>query len=232
MHPGHRTRDDRPHPPAPHPASCSPALAACADDPTGTPPPEAPEPGVRVEGLYQITLTGLGGPDVQASAAPAGPALWTSPVNAGLTIELLSSGSFTEGTRGQGGHRYVNFTYRVRNGTGAPLSNLTLLPASTASTIPGTPFTSLTLFNGGGRPRRWPRRWCPRAPLRWARERSMRATDADVLQVFEESEIAAIALPAGVTGMFPYGFVVARREAPSTRTLPPSSRRRTTTPAW
>ncbi|HEX6367691.1 MAG TPA: leishmanolysin-related zinc metalloendopeptidase [Longimicrobium sp.] len=199
-------------------------LAACADDPTGSPRPE-PEPGPQVQGVYQFTLTGLGGPGVQGSAAavPGGSALALSPVNTGLRFELVSSGSFTDGVRGQGGHRYVSATYRVRNATGAPLSNLTVLPATSASTITGTPFTELTLYAGGAASPALATQIVPTGAVTLGAGTAMRATDGDVLQVFQESEIDAIALPAGITGVFPYGFVVRNAGSASTRTLPPAS---------
>ncbi|WP_420130540.1 leishmanolysin-related zinc metalloendopeptidase [Longimicrobium sp.] len=195
-------------------------LAACADDPTGTPP--APEPTPQVQGVYEFTVTGLGGPDVSASAsaAPKGPSLDLGVVDTGLSFELVSSGSFTEGTRGQGGQRYVSVTYRVRNTTGAPLTNLTFIPASSASTIPGTPFTSLTLFSGGQATPALAPNIAPTGAVSLGAGTELRATDADVLQVFTESEIAAITPPAGITGLFPYGFVT---RTPSGRTVAPST---------
>ncbi|HEX2206936.1 MAG TPA: Ig-like domain-containing protein [Longimicrobium sp.] len=201
-------------------------LSACADDPTGTPPPE-PEPGPRVEGVYQITLTGLGGPEVQGSAAPVptpgGASLSLSLVNTGLALELVSSGTFTDGPRGQGGHRYVSATYRVRNGTGAPLANLTFLPATSSATIAGTPFTALTLYNGGAANSALASQAVPTGAVTLGAGTALRAPDPDVLQVFQESEVAAIPLPAGITGVFPYGFVVRNPNSATTRTLPPAA---------
>jgi hypothetical protein len=195
-------------------------LAACADDPTGAPP--TPEPGPEVQGVYRFTLTGLDGSGVDASASPA-PSMSMSPVNSGLVFEVVSSGSFTEGARGQGGQRYVSVTYRVRNSTGAPLTNLTLIPATSATTIPGTPFTSLTLFSGAAANPSLASQIVPTGAVSLGAGTTMRATDADVLQVFQESEVAAIALPDGITGVFPYGFVVRNARSESSRTLPPAA---------
>lgn len=194
-------------------------LAACADDPTGTPPPE---PTPQVQGVYEFTVTGLGGPDVSASAsaAPEGAGLQLGVVGTGLSFELVSSGSFTEGTRDEGGQRYVTVTYRVRNATRAPLTNLTFIPASSASTLPGTPFTSLALFSGGPANPALAPMIVPTGAVSLGAGTELRATDADVLQVFQESEIAAITPPAGITGLFPYGFVT---RTPSGRVVAPST---------
>jgi hypothetical protein len=198
-------------------------LAACADDPTASPPPE---PGPQVQGVYHFTMTGLGGSEVQSSvsAAPGGPDLQLGgAVDTGLSFEVVSSGSFTEGGRGSGGHRYVSVTYRVHNGTGIPLLNLTFIPATSASTLPGTPFTSLALFNGAAANPAMATNIVPTGSVSLGAGTEMRATDADVLQVFEESEIAAITLPAGITGLFPYGFVVRTPWPPPGRLLIPSA---------
>jgi hypothetical protein len=200
------------------------ALAACADDPTGT-PVEPPPSGLVAKGVYRFTLTGIGGPNARASAAAVtgGPSLSLGPVSSGLVLELVSSGSFTDGVRGQGGQRYLSVTYRVRNATGAPLVNLTFIPATSASTIPGTPFTALTLYSGAAADPALASQLVPTGAVTLGGGTALRAPDADVLQVFEESEVAAIALPAGITGVFPYGFVVRNPGSPSSRTLPPAS---------
>jgi hypothetical protein len=199
-------------------------LAACADDPTGAPPPEpTPEPA-KVLGVYEVTLTGLGTDDVRSTAAAVGAAGGASssmtPRNSGIVLEFVTSSSFTEGTRGQGGHRYINATYRVRNSTGAPLNNLTFIPTITTATIAGTPFTSLILFNGTTADPSVAAQMVPTGAASMGAGTGMRATDVDVLQVFEEAELTPITLPAGVTGLFPYGFVVRAANSVTNRTLP------------
>ncbi|HEU4883899.1 MAG TPA: Ig-like domain-containing protein [Longimicrobium sp.] len=197
------------------------ALAACADDPTGSPPPQ---PGPHVQGVYEFTLSGIGGGDVQGSVAPVrGPSMTMSSLDSGVVFDLVSSASFTDGQRGRGGHRYISFTYRVRNATGAPLTNLTILPATTATTLAGTPFTSLKLFGGTAANPALATWIVPTGAVTLGAGTEMRALDPDVLQVFEESEVAALALPAGVTGVFPYGFVVRNPGSASSRTLPPAA---------
>ena len=198
------------------------ALAACSDDPTGAPRPEPLPEAPKVLGVYEFTLTGIGGGDVRASSAPvaAGPSFALTPRTSGVAMEVVSSGSFTEGTRGQGGHRYITVTYRIRNSTGAPVSNLTFVPATSAATIAGTPFSSFFLFNGSAADASVASQFVPTGAVSLGGGAGMRATEIDVLQVFQESEVAAMTLPAGVTGVLPYGFVVRNATSTSTRTLP------------
>jgi hypothetical protein len=199
-------------------------LAACADDPTGAPAPEPqPEPTApKVLGVYEFSITGIGTSDIRANVAPVstGPSQTLTPRTSGVGFEVVSSSSFIEGTRGQNGHRYVTVTYRVRNLTGAPVSNLTLMPSTTAATIAGTPFTSLGLFNGTAADPALASQFVPTGAPTLSPGNVMRATEVDVLQVFQESEVAAITLPAGVTGVFPYGFVVRSATSTTSRTLP------------
>lgn len=201
-------------------------LAACADDPTGAPAPEpTPQPGpVKVLGVYEITLTGMGSDQMQASAAPVaapgGASQSLTPRNTGVSLDVVSSSSFTDGARGQGGHRYINVTYRVRNTTGAPVSNLTFIPSTSATTIPGTPISSLILFNGTTAAASLATDFVPTGASSMGGGPDLRATEVDVLQAFEEAELTPITLPAGVTGLFPYGFVVRAANSTTSRTLP------------
>ncbi|WP_420128594.1 hypothetical protein [Longimicrobium sp.] len=201
------------------------ALAACADAPTVTPPPEpAPPAPPRVLGVYELTVTGLGTSEMRGSMAPARlagtPSYALTPRNTGLALEFVSSSSFTEGDRGQGGQRYINATYRVRNSTGAAVSNLTFIPSITATTIAGTPFSQLTLFNGTAAARTLASQMVPTGAVTLGGGVTMRTTEVDVLQVFQESEVAAVPLPAGVTGLMPYGFVTRGAAGGASRTLP------------
>ena len=185
-------------------------LAACADDPTATPAPQPEPKGLRVLGVYDFTVTGLGTPEARAVTAPVpgGASLSLTPVNSDLTLVPVSSTSFTEGTRDQGGHRYVTATYRVRNATGAPVKNVTFIPTLTGAAIAGTPALASRLV--------------PTGAVSLDGD-EMRATDVDVLQVFEEGEVAAVPLPAGVAGLMPYGFVVRSAGSAADRTLPPAT---------
>jgi hypothetical protein len=204
------------------------ALAACADQPTEpTIVDPEPTPAPTPVGVYEITLTGLNGADGDFTAskavpvAPAGEAsLSMTPVNTGISLETVSSTSFTEGARGQGGQRYISVTFRIRNTTGGPLTNLTAIPTNSASTIAGTPFISTLLFNGTPAAAAVAQNMVPTGAVFLGEDTRMRSQYPDVLQVFTEAEVAAIALPAGYTGIFPYGFVVRNPNTPNSRTLP------------
>src|SRR6185295_18575913 len=72
------------------------------------------------------------------------------------TIQLapLSTGSFTQGTRGTDGVRYFWATFRVRNAEAdstaydTPRQNLTFFAAVTPSTLGGSSIASLEHFDG------------------------------------------------------------------------------------
>jgi hypothetical protein len=200
------------------------ALAACVDDPTTAPTPQPPPvEKPKVMGVYEFTLTGIGTPDAQASVspvAPGGASFALTPRNTGLALETVSSSSFTEGTRGQGGHRYINVTFRIRNSTGAPVSNLTFIPSMSNVTIAGTPFVALIQFNGTFADPAVASAMVPTGALTMGAGNGIRASDVDVLQVFQESELTGISVPPGVTGLMPYGFVTRSINSSSSRTLP------------
>lgn len=199
-------------------------LAACTDQPSG--PGPGPEPGppaapLPALGVYRFTLAGINGVRPPGSAQlspPAAPVLALSPVSGSLEYELVTQSSFVEGTRDAGGHRYFTFTYRVRNATGAPVSNVTLVPVMTSETMPGTAITSLTLFDGSPADPTLAPRVVPTGAVGMGEDLEMRALHVDVLQAFEEAELPA--LPAGVDDALPYGFVVRNPATPGSRTLP------------
>lgn len=203
------------------------ALAACADQPTEAPLEPEPKPSAPLPlGVFEIQITGAngsGGDELRASKAipvPFGPSLSMSAVNSGIALEVLSSASFTDGTRGQGGQRYISVTYRVRNTTGAPLGNVTFIPSTSASTISGSPFNSLLLFNNTAASASLATQIVPTGAAFVGEDGRMRTRFPDVLQAFTEAEVAAIPLPAGVTGLFPYGFVASNPKSASDRTIP------------
>lgn len=204
------------------------ALAACADTPTDprVDPDPKPKPVPLPLGVFEIQLTGMdgsGGDAFSASKAvalPGGPSSAMSTVPSGISLEVVSSSSFTEGTRGHGGQRYLAVTYRVRNTTGGPLTNLTLIPVTTTSTISGTPFSTMFLFNNTAASPSIAQNMVPTGAAYIGEDAEMRSRYPDVLQVFTEAEVAAIPLPAGNTGIFPYGFIVSNPGTPSSRTLP------------
>lgn len=203
------------------------ALAACADQPTEAPVEPEPKPAAPLPlGVFEIQIIGAngsGGEALRASkaiAVPSGPNLSMSAVNSGIALEVLSSASFTDGTRGQGGQRYISVTYRVRNTTGAPLNNVTFIPSTSASTISGSPFNSLLLFNNTAASASLATQVVPTGAAFVGEDGRMRTRFPDVLQAFTEAEVAAIALPAGVTGLFPYGFVTSNPKSANNRTIP------------
>ncbi|HEX6909200.1 MAG TPA: hypothetical protein VF142_02345 [Longimicrobium sp.] len=207
------------------------ALAACTDKPENgvTPPTPEPDPkGMEVVGLYRLEVTGISGGEPTSAVLPAdGPSEVLTPVSAGLVFEQTSSTTFTEGARGKGGQRYVSFTYRVRNSTGAPLNNLTILLVSKSSgpaTIAGTPISSLRLFNGTNANPAIASQIVPTGAVAMGSDLvTMQARYPDVLQALTEAEVAAIAPPPGVTSIFPVGYVVRHRTSVTDRLLPATS---------
>lgn len=190
------------------------SLAACADQPTeprnqpGTEPTPAPIP----LGLYEVSFTASDEPGALALARavpiPMGPNEALNPVTPDLVLEIVSTATFTEGTRSTGGARFVMPTFRVRNSTGTVVNNVTFIPVTRATTISGTPFTALTTFTGGAVPAAVAAQVVPTGAAMMGEDARLRSRFPDALQAFLESEVAAIPLPATATGIFPYGFVV------------------------
>jgi hypothetical protein len=203
------------------------ALAACSGDATrGTLAPPAPTAPPAPLGLYEITVTGIGSQEPRSSVAPArtagGARATLTTAGAGIVFEQVSSSSFTEGARGAGGQRYISFTYRVRNGTGVALNNLTLLAVSRTGTISGTPISSIKRFDGTSADPAIATYVAPTGEVALRSDLvTMGALDPDVIQVFQESEVAAITPPADVSSIFPYGYVVrSANPAATSRALP------------
>lgn len=200
--------------------------AACADGAVRTPLSPDPPPPAPL-GVYEIAVSGIGTGEMRSSilpqgAAGAGPGRSLTAAGGGIAFEPLASGSFTEGARGSGGQRYITFTYRVRNGTGAPLSNLTLLMVERTGNLPGTPLSVLRRFDGTAADPAIASRVVPTgAVVLRSDPATLEVPAPDVLQVLQEAEAAAIPRPDGVTEVFPYGFVVrSAAEGATTRTLP------------
>lgn len=199
-------------------------FAACVDEPTGTgaePRPE-PEPAQRVLGVFEVTITGMAGPQMNVSvqAVPAGPSQAVSAApTTGIIIETLSAARMTHGVRGQGGERYITATTLVRNATGAPLQNLTLIPVAGTTTIPGTAFRTVTLYDGTAAPTSLVEKIVPAGAVAITDDGGLRAAQVDVLQVFDPAELSGITLAAPDTSLLPYGFIVRNRFSASSRTL-------------
>ncbi|MDK2011822.1 MULTISPECIES: beta strand repeat-containing protein [unclassified Deinococcus] len=217
-------------------------LASCARH-TATMPgaaPEAPpapgttpvtaQPGrsqpVHPLGLVTVNFSGL--------TAPSGPEVSAS-VPGGLTgsgladlgsiqLRAASSGTFTTGTRGVDGVRYLYATFLVRNATAAgtayttPRQNLTLIAASTPSTLNNTPFSSLKRFDGSDADPTIAPLIQPTTGLTFDPRtgRPGLLSGAQDLQVYAENEVAGI---SGVTRAFPFGFVTRNRTRTDSRTL-------------
>jgi hypothetical protein len=200
--------------------------AACVDDATrGTLPAPAPPPAAL--GVYEITITGIGTDQMTTTVTPVRPATphgvsaALTPVTSGLVLEAVNSGSFSDGTRTGGGQRYLVSTFNVRNATAGALGNVTFLMASTAATIAGTPVSVLRKYDNTAADPAIASGIAPTGAVALGTDLvSMLAPYPDVLQVFTEAEVAAITPPAGVTNIFPYGFVVRNRDASANRTLP------------
>jgi len=181
-----------------------------------------------VLGAYELVLSGIGTDNMtstlhEARFAPGNASL-TASASSGLVFEQVSASSFVEGVRGQGGERYVSFTFRVRNGTGGVLNNVVMVLGSTASTIGGTntPLTSLKKFDGTAADPAIAPQVIPTGAVALGSDLvTMQALYPDVLQVFTEAETAAITgVPVNITNVFPYGYVVRSANSNANRTLP------------
>lgn len=205
---------------------------ACADLPTAI--DRRPDPGKTTLGVMEISLTGIGTPQMGASAAVPEPATSgvrssLSPVNeagrSGIQLRALSSNTFTHGTRGvSGSFRYISVTFEVRNAsTGGvayttPRTNLTFIAVATSSTISGTAVKEILKFDGSAAATSDAENWIPTGAAYLTIPQTISSLAADVLQVFTEAEAASFGVPAGVSA-FPYGFVTRHATATDTRTL-------------
>ncbi|HEY0095750.1 MAG TPA: hypothetical protein VGB96_15575, partial [Archangium sp.] len=210
------------------------ALSSCDDNPAGTTPGEKPgtRPGLTPLGVVEVTVTGLGTSRTSATATGFSADL-TPPQNSGGTangsiqLEQVTTGSFTEGTRGVDGQRYVYATFRVRNaqadGTAydTPRHNLTFLAVNTTTSIPGTPVAQMKRFDGSAADTGIAALVVPTGSVALGDSLQMRSLRADVLQAFAENELpSGAALPAGVSDVYPYGFVVSNPNNGASRDLP------------
>lgn len=211
------------------------AVVGCADLPTeimGL--PESTTTEDRALGLLEIAVTGIGTPEMRATAAlptapTGGPLLNLVPVaeveRSGIELRALSSGTFTSGVRGvAGSFRYVFVTFAVRNASSGgaaystPRQNLTFIAVSTPSTISGTPIKEILRFDGSPASTTDAQNWTPTGAAYLTIPQTISSLSPDVLQVFTESEVASFPVSAGVSA-FPYGFVTRHATATNTRTL-------------
>ena len=235
--------------PLPFMSACADhAVAPTTPPDTTSNPPDGTKAG-RIVGVVEVTLSGIGSGAMQASArsvalAPAQPVTpgapssgvhfaLSRPTGSGgdgsIQLEPVAVGSFTDGARGNGSERYVYATFKVRNAQddGTPYTdartNLTFLPVSTTgaiTTIDGTAIASMDRFDSSAASSAIAAQIMPTGHVVRDGEGRIEPDGADVLQVFTESDVAAITPPAGVTSVFPYGFVVHNPSDPTSRTLP------------
>lgn len=210
---------------------CAALITSCDESPTGTKHGEPkPSPGMKPLGIVEVTVTGMGTSQTRATASGVRLDM-TRPQNGGGTadgsiqLEQVSTGSFTEGTRGADGQRYVYATFRVRNaqsdGTAydTPRHNLTFLAVNTATSVPGTPVSTMRRFDGSQADTAIAAMIVPTGAVALGDSvLQMRSLRADVLQAFAEGELPA--KPAGVNDIFPYGFVVSNPNNAASRDLP------------
>ena len=210
-------------------------------------------PGLS-RGLIEVEITGIGTESPRATARigsdqpaplpqPAGPMrsalapaaarslalLPDTPSTAHdgtVEIRALSTSSFTWGTRGSGGYRYVAATFQVRNAAtggaayGTPRQNLTFLAVSTASTLSGTALSALRRFDNSAASSALALEILPTGAAKVVLSSGERTAEAaDVFQALTEAEVASITAPPGVTSILPYGFVVRNPASSSNRTL-------------
>jgi hypothetical protein len=207
-------------------------LGACTDRSAVAPDPDPdPKPEPKILGVYDFTIEGIGTDEItghvtrvdDGTTLPISAAL--NPIGDGLYIENLSWSSASEQARGPtNAHRYISISYRVRNDVGVPLNNVTFIPLINNGTLPGTPFRVLRRFdNSGVVDQSIADRIVPTGHVMFGDGLRMISPVQDVLQVFDESEVAAIPLPVGVHSLFPYGFMVRNTSVPASRSLPPAA---------
>ena len=203
--------------------------AACSDRTTPVTPPTDGDPGTKTPtpvGVYTIEFTGIGTDNMtsrasQAALVPNGPRLSMTNAGAGITLEQVSSASFVEGSRTGGGQRFVAFTYRIRNNTGAPLNNVTMLLVQRAVSIPGTAISVIRRFDGTNADTSIAKYVVPTGAAALGSDFvTMQALYPDVLQAFTEAEVAAITKPADVTDIFPVGYIIRSKNSNANRSLP------------
>jgi hypothetical protein len=199
-------------------------LGGCDRGLLDTPAPPADGGGQRVLGVVEVTLSGIGTSQMTATArlvrAAPGPSLVLVPVRNGdgsgdgtLRLENEFTGSFTHGTRGAGGTLYVHAGFHVLNMTeggtpyDTPRRNLTFLGAATTATIDTTPVRELKRFDGSNANPALASQLRPTGMVNRSADGALYVDGSDVLQVYMEHEVRTVTPPAGVTSVFPYGFV-------------------------
>ncbi len=145
----------------------------------------------------------------------------------GIQMKLINTSTFTTGTRGAGGERWVSATYDIRNASTADAaytttnSNISFLAVSTATSLGESAIADMKSY--GGTLLTTPALAQSFKPTHGMRYNALTNTvetntGAEDFQVFDESEVSSFAT-AGVVPIN-YGFVVRRTSAnPVNRTL-------------
>jgi predicted outer membrane repeat protein len=215
---------------------------ACHDllDP-GPRTPTTPEPGPKPTalGLIEVTISGIGDAAPTAAARNLLPAAGTlrslsgfAPITEGdeegIQIEQLSTGSFTVGTRGVDGQRYLYAIFRVRNASTNGVAytterrNLTFLAVDTDATPGTSPVSTLRRFDGSFADPAIAAQLVPTGAAAQAPDGALTSRYPDVLQLMSAADLAGlVAVPPGVS-VLPYGFVVSVPTDAHSRTLPAS----------
>lgn len=216
-------------------------LSACFQAPAPAPVPATPPPptsgtlpppassDLKALGTVTVNFSGLTDPAGLQVAVPEpgalGPAALTD--RSSVQLKVLSHGTFTTGTRGMDGVRYLYATFLVRNADGSGAAyptarqNLTLVAASTASTVPNTPYSALLKYDGSPAAASVATTITPTAGLMFDRstERPTLLPGGEDLQVFAEGEVQSLTTGT-VTRAFPFGYVVRHRVNTASRGLP------------
>jgi len=197
-----------------------------------------PAPAPHSLGLMKLTISGLGGGQISSHAELAGAGGGQTPralteLAQGIDLQQVSSSSVDVGTNAAGGTRYFNVVYQVRNAQycatpgscpayGSATQNLTLIAADTASNLGGSAVAGLFRFDGSAEPASLALGILPThgTQLNGAGSGVLVLPGYESLQVYSESEIAAIPLDSGATGLFPYGYVVKNLGSGTSRGLP------------
>ncbi|TSA80604.1 hypothetical protein FNU79_16395 [Deinococcus detaillensis] len=214
------------------------SLSACGRAPATTAAtPPADNSKLQTLGVVEVTISGIGGPQLRSSARLLRPAwpLALPEQAAGLDLQALSTSVFNLGSRNAGtGERYIAATFKVRNagsdGTASSVarSNLTLIAASSASAQDSSAISAMKTFDGTSINTGLARSILPTHAMVFQPSSSAAtlSSGGEDFQVFSEAEItpnnfthAGVALTSyadlGVTTVFPYGYVVRNPTAPA-----------------
>lgn len=196
------------------------------------PDPE-PTPEPKLVGVYEFTVSGIASGEMTASAVriddsgePVTLGTASGALNAvgdTLAIEFFQHGRVAFERRqiqNGNGHRYIWVSYRVRNATGAPLTNLTFIAAAAGWKYGDTPFSGLRKIDGSFADSTIANTIVPTGYSILGDGLRLKSPVPGILQVFDESEVASLPRPTGVRQLFPFGFVTGNVANPVSRVIP------------